>query len=128
MRISNDLSVTTTKFPSVFGMMGIEVVETETDCISVSFSTCYLFFGIMSSIDYIQLVWVNHIDGLMQERCNSIANALELHFLALNHLYFMVLSFDIMLEYVCGNYTLWLFLIACVVYSLCVIWLIEINS
>ena len=28
-----------------------------------------------------------YIDGLVQERCNSIANALELIFLTLTHLY-----------------------------------------
>ena len=35
-------------------------------------------------IDHVQILWflnmeVAHVDGLVQERCNSIANALELH-------------------------------------------------
>ena len=29
--------------------------------------------------------WYHHIDGLVQERCNSIANALELHLSCTNH-------------------------------------------
>ena len=32
-----------------------------------------------------QIIWLYVIDGLMHERRNSIANALELRFLALTH-------------------------------------------